>query len=165
MTRILIVDDHAVVRLGLREILAEAFPQCQFGEAANAGDALELVMESAWNVAVLDVNMPGRNGLELLKDVKRIRPDLPVLVLSVHPEDQYAMRTLRAGAAGYMTKESAPEELVGAVKAVVAGRRYISPYVAERLARDLGRRGDAASHESLSDREYEVMSEIEEAAE
>ena len=132
--KILITEDHAVVREGLKLILADHFKKAVFGEARNATDALDLVWKEKWDVVVLDITMPGRSGLEVLKEIKRSRPKLPVLVLSMHPEDQFAVRLLKAGAAGYLTKESAAEELVGAIKKVVAGGRYISPTLAERMA-------------------------------
>jgi DNA-binding NarL/FixJ family response regulator len=121
--RILIADDHAVVRRGLKQILAEAFKRSVFGEATNSQEALDSVSKEPWDVVILDLTMPGRSGLDILKEIKRERPKLPVIILSMHPEDQFAIRLLKAGASGYMTKESAPEELVGAVKKAVAGGR------------------------------------------
>src|SRR5438094_9447442 len=131
--KILIVDDHAVVRRGLRQILADEFRRADFGEARNATEALARVWKEKWDVVVLDITMPGRSGLEVLKEIKRSRPKLPVLILSMHPEDQFAVRLFKAGAAGYLTKESAGEELVGAINKVVGGGRYISPALAERM--------------------------------
>src|SRR5512138_2816677 len=124
--KILIADDHAVVRHGLKQILADDFKNAVFGEASTGEEALGKVWKDKWDVVVLDITMPGRTGLEVLKEIKKSRPKLPVLVLSMHPEDQFAVRVLKAGASGYMTKESAPNELVGAVKKVVAGGRHIS---------------------------------------
>src|SRR5262245_34433297 len=112
MLKILIADDHAVVRRGVKEIVAEEFPEAEFGEADMAPKVLELVRRGKWDLLILDITLPGRSGLELLHDIKHEYPDLPVLILSMHPEDQFANRTLRAGAAGYLTKENAPEELV-----------------------------------------------------
>src|SRR6267378_1472769 len=132
--KILLTDDHALVRQGLRLILADHFKNATFGEARNAHEALTKVWKEPWDVVVLDITMPGRSGLEVLQEIKRSKPKLPVLVLSMHPEDQFAMRMLKAGAAGYMTKESAPEELVGAINKVVAGGRYVSSSLAERMA-------------------------------
>src|SRR5258707_3983312 len=132
--KILITDDHAVVRQGLKLILADHFKREVFGEARTAHDALSRVWKEKWDVVILDITMPGRNGLEVLKEIKRSRPKLPVLVLSMHPEDQFAVRLLKAGAAGYLTKESAGEELVGAIQKVTSGGRYISPSLAERMA-------------------------------
>src|SRR2546422_5322523 len=125
--KILIADDHAIVRQGLKQILADDFKHATFGEASNAREALAQVWKENWDVVVLDITMPGRSGLEVLKEIKQTRPKLPVLVLSMHPEDQFAVRLLKIGASGYMTKESAPAELVGAVKKVITGGRYVSP--------------------------------------
>ncbi len=155
--RILITDDHAVVRQGLKLILADHFKKAVFGEARNATEALALVWKEKWDVVVLDITMPGRSGLEVLKEIKRSRPKLPVLVLSMHPEDQFAVRLLKAGAAGYLTKESAGEELVCAIKKVVAGGRYISPSLAERMASYLTIDVRKAPHERLSDREFLIL--------
>ena len=155
--RILIADDHAVVRHGMKQILAAAFKRSVFGEAANSQEALERVWKEPWDVVILDLTMPGRSGLEVLKEIKRERPKLPVLILSMHPEDQFAVRLLKAGASGYMTKESAPEELVGAVNKAVAGGRYVSVPLAEKLASLIVRDVQAAPHESLSDREFLIL--------
>jgi two-component system invasion response regulator UvrY len=155
--RILIADDHAVVRLGLKKILIEAFKKAVIGEAANSQEALDRVWSEPWDVVILDLTMPGRTGLEVLKEIKREKPKLPVLILSMHPEDQFAVRLLKAGASGYMTKESAPEELVGAVKKAIAGGRYVSVKLAEKLASLVARDVSAAPHESLSDREFLIL--------
>jgi two-component system, NarL family, invasion response regulator UvrY len=157
MIRVLIADDHAVVRRGLGHILTEKADMRVVGEAENVHELLALVREQPCDLVVLDVSMPGRSGLDVLKDMKQERPRLPVLILSMYPEDQYAVRALRAGAAGYLNKESAPEELVEAVRKVVAGRRYVSPLVAEKLACDLTSDGGGTPHETLSDREFQVM--------
>ena len=132
--KILIADDHTVVRKGLRQILAEGFKGATFGEAATGQQALERVWKESWDIVILDITMPGRSGLEVLREIKQSRPKLPVLMLSMHPEDQFAVRLLKAGASGYMNKESAPEELVGAVKKAIAGGRYVSPQFGEKLA-------------------------------
>ena len=150
-------DDHAVVRQGLKLILADHFKKAVFGQARNATEALARIAKEHWDVLVLDITMPGRSGLEILQDVKRLRPKLPVLVLSMHPEDQFAVRMLKAGADGYMTKESADEELVGAIRKVVDGGRYISPSLAERMASYLSIDVQKAPHERLSDREFLVL--------
>lgn len=155
--RILIADDHAVVRQGLKQILAAEFKRASFGEAANGQQALERVWKEEWDVVVLDLSMPGRTGLEVLKEIKRSKPSLPVVMLSMHPEDQFAVRLLKAGAAGYMTKESAPEELVGAVRKAMAGGRYVSPALAERMASYLVSDNQTPPHEKLSDREFLVL--------
>jgi DNA-binding NarL/FixJ family response regulator len=155
--KILITEDHAVVREGLKLILADHFRKAVFGEARNATEALARVWKEKWDVVVLDITMPGRSGLEVLKEIKRSRPKLPVLILSMHPEDQFAVRLLKAGAAGYLTKESAGEELVGAIRKVVAGGRYISPALAERMASYLTIDVRKAPHERLSDREFLIL--------
>ena len=155
--RFLIADDHAVVRRGLREILEEEIPGAEFGEAADTREALEQIRKHDWDVVVLDITMPGGSGLDVLRDSKGIRPNLAVLVLSMHPEDQYAVRALKAGAAGYLTKESAPEELVTAISTILAGRKYVSASLAQGLALRLANGNDGPLHETLSAREHEVM--------
>ena len=155
--RILITDDHAVVRQGLKLILADHFRKAVFGEAHNAQEVLNLIWKEKWDVVILDITMPGRNGLEVLKEIKRSRPKLPVLVLSMHPEDQFAVRMLKTGAAGYLTKESAGEELVGAINKVVAGGRYVSQSLAERMASYLDIDVQKAPHERLSNREFLIL--------
>jgi DNA-binding NarL/FixJ family response regulator len=155
--KILITDDHAVVRQGLKQILLEEFTRAEFGEATNAQEAIERVWKENWDVVVLDITMPGRSGLEVLKEIKKSRPKLPVLVLSMHPEDQFAVRILKIGASGYMTKESAPNELVGAVRKVMAGGRYVSPSLAEKMASYLAVDVHTPPHERLSDREFLVL--------
>ena len=155
--RFLIADDHAVVRRGLREILEEEIPGAEFGEAADTREALEQIRKHDWDVVVLDITMPGGSGLDVLRDSKGIRPNLAVLVLTMHPEDQYAVRALKAGAAGYLTKESAPEELVTAIRTILAGRKYVSASLAQGLALRLANGNDGPLHETLSDREHEVM--------
>ncbi len=126
MTAILLADDHAIVRRGLRDLLQEALPNVRIGEAETAVEAVLAARSGEWDLLVLDISLPGRSGLDVLKDVKAARPKLPVLILSMYPEEQFALRALRAGAAGYLTKQSAPEELVGAVKKVLRGGRYVS---------------------------------------
>ena len=154
---ILIADDHAVVRRGLKEILAEAHPGARFFEAASGDEVLSRLAASAAALLVLDINMPGRSGLDVLRDVKQMYPRLPVIILSMQPEDQYAMRCLRAGAAAYINKDSAPEELALATKKILGGGRYVSPGLAERLIEQLDQPGNKPPHELLSDREHEVM--------
>ncbi len=154
---ILIADDHAVVRRGLKEILADALPGAHFSEAGNGDEVLNRLADSATGLLVLDINMPGRSGLDVLRDVKNIYPRLPVIVLSMQPEDQYAVRCLRAGAAAYINKDSAPEELAQAARKILAGGRYVSPRLAEHLVAQLDRPTDKPLHELLSDRELEVM--------
>jgi DNA-binding NarL/FixJ family response regulator len=155
--KILITDDHAVVRLGLKQLLAAEFKRATFGEAANAAEAIDHVSRQNWDVVVLDLNMPGRGGLEVLREIKKIRPQLPVVILSMHPEDQFAMRLLKAGAAGYLTKETAPEQLVCAIRKVVAGGHYVSPALAEQMVSFLGVDVQVPPHERLSDREFLVL--------
>jgi DNA-binding NarL/FixJ family response regulator len=154
---ILIADDHAVVRRGLREILAEAVPAADFCEAGNGDEVLSQLSKSPASMLVLDINMPGRSGIDVLRDVKHSYPRLPVIILSCHPEDQYAVRCLRAGAAAYINKDSAAEELAVAVKKILSGGRYVSESLAEKLIANLDVPGDKPLHESLSDREHEVM--------
>ena len=160
MIRILIADDHAIVRRGLKHIVSEQPDMTVVGEAENARQVLDLVRTDEWDVIVLDINMPGRSGLEVLKELRREHPKLPVLVLSVHPEDQYGVRVLKAGAAGYLTKDSAPDELVQAIRKVHRGGKYVSASLAEVLAFELETETDRPRHESLSDREYQVMTMI-----
>jgi two-component system, NarL family, invasion response regulator UvrY len=157
MTRILIVDDHPVVRDGIKRILEEQKGETTFGEASTAQEALELVRTENWDAVVLDISLGGRSGLELIKELKQIRPKLPVLILSLHSEEQYARRAFRAGAAGYITKDNPRAELVAAVDKVIQGGRYVSPALAERLVFDIERGSDRPPHELLSDREFEVM--------
>jgi len=155
--RILIADDHAMFRRGLRETLAEAFPRVIFGEANTATETLEFVRRHHWDVVILDISMPGKSGLDILDDMKRLRPRTPVLLLTMHPEQQYARRALKAGAAGYLTKDSVPDELKTAIKKIVAGGRYVSATLAEKLAVDLRSGADLPLHELLSDREFQVL--------
>jgi len=152
--RILIVDDHAIIRQGLKQLLADAFPDAGFGEADNGTQALEQIWKQPWDVVLLDITMPGKSGLDVLKQMVEAQPNVAVLVLSMHPEDQYAVRVLKAGAAGYLTKNTASEEVVGAVKKVLSGGKYVSAALAENLATGLNTRTE---HETLSDREYQVL--------
>lgn len=157
MIKILIADDHPVVRQGLKQILADETDMEVSGEAANANELLEKVRREPWDIVLLDITMPGRGGLEVLKDLRREHAKLPVLVLSIHPEDQFGVRVLKAGASGYLTKDSATEELVKAIRKVCAGGKYISPLLAEQLAVRLDSDEPRSPHEILSDREYQVM--------
>jgi two-component system, NarL family, invasion response regulator UvrY len=159
VTRVLVVDDHPVVRHGIRRILTEKFDRpVHVGEAGDAREAVAVVERQPWDVVVLDIAMPGGGGLEALREIRHLRPRTPVLVLSVQPEDPYAVRVLKAGASGFLSKESAPEELVGALRRVLAGRRYVSPSTAERLAHALHEgNADRPLHESLTDREFHVL--------
>jgi DNA-binding NarL/FixJ family response regulator len=155
--RVLIADDHAILRRGLKEILVRELKEVVCGEAEDTQQALDLVRKQEWDLVILDVSMPGRSGLDVIRELKPLQPKLPILVLSMHPEDQYGKRVLKAGASGYMNKESAPEELIKAIRKVLAGGRYVSPALAEVLALDLGRGADQPLHERLSDRELEVL--------
>ena len=157
MIRILIVDDHAILRRGLKEILEREFRDVSIGGAGTAEHALTQLDVENWDLVILDITMPGRSGVDVLRNLKALRPKLPVLVLSMHPEDQYGKRVLKAGASGYMNKESAPEELIKAVRKLLSGGRYVSPTLAETLAVDLGRDDETPAHERLSDREFEVL--------
>jgi DNA-binding NarL/FixJ family response regulator len=153
---ILLVDDHAVVRRGVRHLLARAFPEALFGEAASAQEALDMVLKKSWSLVLLDISMPGRSGLDIIPALKEARPPMPLLVLSTHAEEQFALRVLRAGASGYITKDSLDEELVRAVEKALAGGRYLSGNLAERLAGVLSG-AEQQPHERLSDREFQVM--------
>jgi two-component system, NarL family, invasion response regulator UvrY len=157
MQRILVADDHAVVRRGLIEILRDSLPGAAFGEAETGSRALELAQTEKWDLAILDVSLPDQSGLEVLKQIRGLAPGLPVLVLSMHSEEQFALRTLRAGASGYVTKKTAPQEIGEAVRRVLAGGRYITPSIAERMALEIADPKDKSPHERLSDREYQVF--------
>lgn len=155
--RVLIADDHPVVRAGLKQILLSEADVMLAGEATNTSEVLDLARRAHTDVVILDLTMPGASGLEVVRQLKRERPAVPVLVLSVHPEDQFTHQVLKAGASGYLCKDTAPEELVAAVRKVVGGGKYVSPALAERLAGDLDRGSDKPAHERLSPREYSVM--------
>ena len=157
MIKILIADDHPIVREGLRQIIEVATDMVVTDEARNGEEVLEKIKENDFDVVILDISMPGRSGLDILKEVRKERPELSVLILSIHPEEQYGVRLLKAGASGYLTKESAPEELVNAIRIISQGRKYITSSLAERLALKLGDDFEGPLHENLSDREYEVM--------
>ena len=157
MLKILIADDHAIVRQGLKQIVTETRDMIVAGEASNGQELLDKIKENDYDVVVLDITMPGRNGIDVLKQLRSERPELPILMLSIHPEEQYALRALKAGASGYLTKESAPDELVVAIRKVSQGGKYISSSLAEKLAFELEAGHKQAPHETLSDREYQVM--------
>ena len=156
-TRILLADDHALFRQGLERVLAEGLPGATFGHAGDTAEALRLAGQDAWDLVILDISFGGRSGLEVLKEIRQARPKLPVLVLSMHPEKQFAVRALKAGAAGYVTKKVVSEELLMAVKRVIAGGRWVTQEVAERLAAEIGLPADKLPHEVLSDREFQVF--------
>lgn len=157
MIRVLVVDDHAVVREGVKRILAAAGDVVVTGEAASEGEALREARKEVCDVVVTDITMPGPGGFELLKELRRDYPQLPVLILSVHDEEQFALRALKGGASGYITKETAPQELVTAIRKVARGDRYVSPTLAERLAARLGEQNRGTTHELLSEREFQVL--------
>ncbi len=157
MINILIADDHAVVRQGLKQILGEFPDMAVVGEAANGPEVLEKARAMDWDVMVLDIALPGRSGFDILLELRAEKPNQPILVLSMHAEDQYALRVLKAGASGYLTKESVPEELIQAIRKVVSGGKYISPTLAEKLAYEIGAPSDRPPHETLSNREFQVM--------
>jgi two-component system, NarL family, invasion response regulator UvrY len=157
MVRVLIADDHAILRSGLKEILMRDLGGAVCGEAENAREVLEQIEREPWDLVLLDVSMPGPSGIDVLRDLQRLRPKLPVLVLSMHPESQYGRRVLKAGAAGYMHKDVAAGELVKAIRKVLGGGRYVSPTLAEKLASELGDTSGRQPHERLSDREFEVL--------
>lgn len=158
--KILIADDHAIVREGLKQIVAEEKDMMVAGEAENSQQIRELLQKEKWSIVILDINMPGKNGLEILKDIKQLYPDLPVLILSMYSEEQYGIRAIKAGASGYLKKVSAPEELVTAIRKIVSGRKYITEKLAEKLAESLDGAKSVLPHEKLSDREFEILCSI-----
>jgi len=166
MIRVLIADDHSVVRRGLKQILLEGFPTALVEEVPDSEELVKKVMQNEWDVVISDLSMPGRSGLEALQQIKQLEAlqqikqlnaKLPVLILSIHPEEQYAIRVLKAGASGYLSKDSAPDELVNAVQRVLLGKKYITDTIAEKLASVLDQDSDKAAHENLSDREFSVL--------
>ncbi len=157
MIRILIADDHPLVRKGLRQVLEEEVDFQIVGEAVDASDLVEKLHASAIDVVVTDLSMPGRNGLDLVADVKRLFPDIPILVLSMHPEDRFAVRALKAGVSGYLTKETPPEIIVSAIRKIHSGRKYITPSLAEKLASEIEAPVGQTPHQALSNREYQIM--------
>ena len=155
--KILIADDHAILRKGLKEILLEEYPSALIEEVADSDSLFKKAISAEWDIVITDLSMPGRSGLEALRDIKHHSPKIPVLVLSNYPEEQYATRALKAGASGYLTKDAAPTELVKALQRILLGRKYVSAFTAERLAAELNLESDKALHEQLSDREFDVM--------
>ena len=155
--RILIADDHAIVRRGLRDILLDEYPSAVIAEAPDAEELLKKTFQDKWDLVISDLNMPGRSGLDALKQIKQSFPKLPVLIMSIYPEDQYAVRAFRAGASGYFDKNSIHEELFKAIETVRSGKKYITASVAEKLADAMPLEGNKIPHELLSDREYEVF--------
>jgi len=157
MLKILIADDHTVVRKGLRQILLDHFREALIEEVSDAENLINKVMSAQWDVVISDINMPGRSGVDALKQIRGIFPDLPVLILSIHPEEHYAIRVLKSGASGYLSKDSASDELVNAVQKVLQGKKYFSPYVMEQLANNIDTDLSKLSYECLSNREFDVM--------
>ncbi|MCZ2458874.1 MAG: response regulator transcription factor [Chitinophagales bacterium] len=157
MIRILIADDHAIVRRGLKQIIMEEYPFSKVGEVHDAEALVAEVSHGDWDVVICDMNMPGRSGLDALSQIRHMNPKLPVLILSMYPEDQYGLRVLKAGASGYLAKETVHEELIKAIKTVLSGRKYITPGVAEKLAESFNTDSEKKPHELLSDREFDVF--------
>jgi DNA-binding NarL/FixJ family response regulator len=157
MIRVMFTEDHAIVREGLKQILADTKDIVVAGEASDGDEALEKIRTGDYDVVVMDISMPGKNGLDTMKEIKEIRPALPVLILSMYPEDVYAIRSFRAGASGYLSKESAPTELITAIRKVASGGKYISALLAEKLVVNLGDDAGKPLHEKLSEREYQIL--------
>ncbi len=157
MIKILVADDHAIVRQGLKQIAADTPDMVVAGEASNGQEALNKALKDDYDVVLLDLTMPVRNGLDTLKEIRNRKPELPVLILSMHPEEQYAVRALKAGASGYLTKESASDELISAIRKVSGGGKYVTASLAEKLASILETGAEKPLHQALSDREYQVM--------
>lgn len=157
MIKLLIADDHTLVREGLKQILNDISEVEVSGEARNGQEVIDKVSTNHYDLILLDISFPGKSGLDVLKRLRALKPELPVIILSMHPEDQYAIRSLKAGASGYLTKESSPQELIGAILKVANGRKYISPSIVEKLAFALETNAGIPAHEKLSDREYQVM--------
>jgi len=155
--KVLIADDHTIVREGLKRILLEAFPFCEIHDVSDAADLLKKAFSEKWDIIISDISMPGQSGIEVLKQIKEHAPLVPVLILSMHSPEQYAVRSIKAGASSYLTKESAPFELVNAVEKILGGKKYITPQVAEVLAESIEQNVDKPPHEILSDREFEVL--------
>ena len=157
MLKILIADDHAVVRRGLKQILLEEYPSAVIGEVSDAESLLAEIIKDEWSIVITDMNMPGRSGLDALTQIKQIAPHVPVLIMSMYPEDQYALRVLKAGASGYLGKDNIHDDIIRAIQAVQLGKKFITAAVAEKLADSLGEDKAQQLHESLSDREFEVL--------
>jgi two-component system, NarL family, invasion response regulator UvrY len=157
MIRILIADDHAIVRKGLKQILVEEYPSAKVEEVGDAETLINKAIQEDWDVVICDLSMPGRSGLDALRQIKQTSPSLPVLIMSMHPEDQYALRVLKAGASGYLSKESIHDELIKAIHIVLLGKKFITPSIAERLAEAFDSDAGHQTHESLSDREFDVF--------
>ncbi|MEP7374434.1 MAG: response regulator transcription factor [Chitinophagaceae bacterium] len=157
MLKILIADDHAIVRKGLKQILLEEYPSAVIGEVADTEGLLAEVISNSWNIVVCDMNMPGRSGLDALNQIKQVAPDIPVLIMSMYPEDQYALRVLKAGASGYLEKETIHDDIIKAIQTVQLGKKFITPSIAEKLADAFHDNSGKLPHELLSDREFDVF--------
>ncbi|HEU4607040.1 MAG TPA: response regulator transcription factor [Chitinophagaceae bacterium] len=155
--KILVADDHAIVRRGIKQIILEEFPFAETAEAADSEELVKKAFTGQWDVIITDLSMPGRSGLDALQQIKQQLPKVPVLILSMHPEEQYAIRVLKAGASGYISKDMAQDELVAALRRVMAGKKYITPSLAEKLATQLEHDGGGLPHETLSNREFDVL--------
>ncbi len=160
LTKILIVDDHSILRKGIIKSLSASFPDVEFGEAGSAAETMRLIQKARWDLLILDINMPGRTGLEILKDIKESKPEIPVIVFTMYPEDQFALRTIKAGASAYLTKDISPDEFAQAIRTVLKTGRYFSPAIMELLANEITGDHKNNSHEVLSDREYQVFLNI-----
>jgi two-component system invasion response regulator UvrY len=160
MTRVLVVDDHEIVRAGVKELLSEFNEFTVAGEAGSGAGAVSMVRESDWDIVLLDISMPDMNGIDTLKQIKGIKPNLPVLILTSHPEENYAINLLRAGARGYLHKECTPQVLVDAIRTVVSGRRYVSPALSQQFAAELNGEGQNALHTALSQREFQIFCKL-----
>jgi two-component system, NarL family, invasion response regulator UvrY len=157
MLKVLIADDHAIVRRGLKQVILEEYPSATIGEASDAEDLLKEVIGQDWNIVICDMNMPGRSGLDALNQIKQAAPQLPVLIMSMYPEDQYALRVLKAGASGYLEKDTIHDNIIKAIQTLQLGKKFITPSIAEKLAATLGQDSSQQAHETLSDREFDVF--------
>lgn len=155
--KILITDDHAIVRKGLIQLLLEEYPFAAFGEANSAEELVKKIMTDSWDLVICDINMPGRTGIDVIKQLKQITPDTPILIMSMYPEDQYALRAFKAGASGYLSKDSIHRDLFHAIERVLAGKKFITPSIAEKLAESISEDSQKPAHEKLSNREFEVF--------
>ncbi len=160
MIRILIADDHIVVRKGLRQILLENFPGAVIEDVCDGEELLKKIFKETWDVVISDLSMPGRSGLEILPQIKQSFPKLPILILSIYSEEQYALRVLKAGASGYLSKDAAPDELINAVERVLLGKKYITPAVAEKLVNNINQDTEKPAFQNLSDREFDVFKQL-----
>ena len=158
--RILIADDHAILRDGLINSLTRAFPEAEFGEAGSSSAILPLIRNEKWDLVILDINLPGRNGLEVLKDIKECNPEIPVVILSMYPEDQFAIRSIKAGASAYITKDTAFPELINAIRTIIEKKQYITSSIASLLTSEIRGNTSKQLHETLSDREFQVFKMI-----